>query len=187
MESRDYVDFFRKLYKRDEQMGIMRGKTIIVTGGSSGIGFAIAKRFREEGANVIIASRDKASGEKAAKQIGAKFVQCNVTDEKAVAKLFSLNQLDILVNNAGIYDYGKIDGLGLDDWNSVLDVNLKGVFLCTKCAMPLLKKTHGALSTSLQHWELKQRLEAVRTAFQKLEWICSPELARSKEQNMACG
>jgi 3(or 17)beta-hydroxysteroid dehydrogenase len=125
----------------------LAGKTAFVTGGASGLGEAIARRFVAEGATVIIADIDAAGGAALAAELGsaASFVRLDVTSEGDwLAALGSVagGRIDILVNNAGITTMGSIETLSLADFRTMLDIDLIGVFLGCKHAIPLMK-THG--------------------------------------------
>jgi 3(or 17)beta-hydroxysteroid dehydrogenase len=125
----------------------LAGKIAFVTGGASGLGEAIARRFVAEGATVIIADIDAAGGAALAAELGsaASFVRLDVTSEGDwLAALGSVagGRIDILVNNAGITTMGSIETLSLADFRTMLDIDLIGVFLGCKHAIPLMK-THG--------------------------------------------
>src|SRR3989338_7708532 len=121
----------------------LSGKTAIVTG-AVGIGYGIAYRLAEAGANVAIATRDlKEAGESVQKLIGkgwrAKAVQADVSIEEDVRRMVEISaaeygSIDILVNNAGIYPSIPVMQMTLSDFDKVLSINLGGVFLCTKYA-----------------------------------------------------
>jgi NAD(P)-dependent dehydrogenase (short-subunit alcohol dehydrogenase family) len=129
-------------------------KTAIITGGASGIGRAAALRFAAEGAQLVIADVNGDGGRETAQLIeqqGGKafFIETNVSDSKQVKDLVSATveaygKLDILFNNAGIGnpDVKSVD-LDEDDWDRIIDINLKGVFLGIKHAVPELKKAGG--------------------------------------------
>lgn len=129
-------------------------KTAIITGGASGIGRAAALRFAAEGAKLVIADVNGDGGRETAKLIeqqGGKalFFETNVSDSKQVKDLVSATveaygKLDILFNNAGIGnpDVKSVD-LDEDEWDRIIDINLKGVFLGIKHAVPELKKAGG--------------------------------------------
>ena len=129
-------------------------KTAIITGGASGIGRAAALRFAAEGAQLVIADVNGNGGRETAKLIeqqGGKafFIETNVSDSKQVKDLVSATveaygKLDILFNNAGIGnpDVKSVD-LDEDEWDRIIDINLKGVFLGIKHAVPELKKAGG--------------------------------------------
>ena len=119
------------------------GKTAIVTGGGLGIGYGIAERLAWAGANVVIAERSD-SGKDAADKLSSKgfrvaYVKTDVSVENDVKNLIdktvsTFGGIDILVNNAGIYPSIPVMDMSLKDFDTVLSVNLKGAFLCTKYA-----------------------------------------------------
>jgi NAD(P)-dependent dehydrogenase (short-subunit alcohol dehydrogenase family) len=127
-------------------MGKLDGKVAIVTGGGTGIGKGIARAFAAEGARVVIASRSEQTLNEAAGELGDK-VLAVPTDLKVEAQITALfertiaemGQLDILVNNSGVFEGGPIEDLSLETWQHVMDVNLTGVFLCTREAMRIMK------------------------------------------------
>ena len=115
----------------------LAGKHALVTGGSRGIGAAIARALIEAGARVTITGRDVEAGLSAARELGAAFVQMEVSDPVSVSTAFAhVSAIDILVNNAGQASsapFGKTDGAL---WQRMLDVNLSGPFYCTQAALP---------------------------------------------------
>jgi len=130
----------------------LSGKIALVTGGSRGIGFATAKILSENGAIVIITSKNQERLEKAASKIpNAVWITSdirNTNDVKNVVKkiIERFGKLDILVNNAGIFPKIKqLHEINEDEWNEVLDVNLTGQFRFTKEAIPYLQKTSGSI------------------------------------------
>ncbi|SHM43750.1 SDR family NAD(P)-dependent oxidoreductase [Roseibium suaedae] len=119
----------------------LKNKVAIVTGSARGIGFAIAKRFVMEGAKVIISDVDDDAGQAAQEELAAlgeaTYIHCNVAERLDVRNLIAetLNaygDIDILVNNAGIVAGGDFLDLDIDDFDRVLNVNLKGTFLCSQ-------------------------------------------------------
>jgi NAD(P)-dependent dehydrogenase (short-subunit alcohol dehydrogenase family) len=131
-------------------MGRLTGKVAVVTGGSNGLGEAIAARMPEEGAAVAVVDIDKAGGERVAGALsGASFHACDVTVEDEVRAAFDAvatehGRVDVLVNNAGIEGMNKpTDQLPLEEWNRVMAVNATAVFLCTKHAIPHLRASGG--------------------------------------------
>jgi NAD(P)-dependent dehydrogenase (short-subunit alcohol dehydrogenase family) len=134
----------------------LQGKVAIVTGGGQGIGKAIAQRFLIEGLKVVIAEIDEAAGEETAAEyenLGAiAFIPTDVSDQESVKNLVEKTSnkfggIDILVNNAALAnpENPPITELSLEDWNQTLAVNLTGAFLCTKHAVPYLRKNKGAI------------------------------------------
>jgi dihydroanticapsin dehydrogenase len=130
----------------------LSGKVALVTGGSRGIGFATAKILSENGANVIITSKNQERLEKSTLEIpnaiGIAADIRNTNDVKNVVKkiIEKFGKLDILVNNAGIFPkIKKLHEINEDEWNEVLDVNLTGQFRFTKEAIPYLQKTSGSI------------------------------------------
>lgn len=128
----------------------LKGKTAIVTGGAMGIGLGIARRLAEAGANTIIADLDEKAGNAAVKELddngqAAAFVKTDVAEESQVGNAvnFAINEyggIDILVNNAGIYPIIPIRQMAPADFEKILAVNLKGVFLFTKLAAEAMIK-----------------------------------------------
>lgn len=120
----------------------LSGKTAIVTGGTRGIGFGIAYRLAEAGANVVIACLKEREGERALKKLvdrgwKVKIVKADVSKEEDVKNMVefaveNFGSLDILVNNAGIFPSVPISAMRKEDFEKVIAVNLEGVFLCTK-------------------------------------------------------
>lgn len=135
-------------------MGKLSGKTAIVTGAAKGIGRGIAEAFAREGADVAIA--DIASAEQAQPALAAihqtgrnaLFVHTDVASEQQVQAMVetvleAFGHIDILVNNAGIFTQGLVEDLPVADWDRVLNVNLRGTFLCTHFVLPHLLKQGG--------------------------------------------
>ncbi|MEJ5377912.1 MAG: SDR family NAD(P)-dependent oxidoreductase [bacterium] len=123
-------------------------KVVIVTGAARGIGRAIAEGFLAEGAKVALADLDRAFLEKTVEQLGGGprliAVPCDVGRcvdvEDMVARVLEIwGRLDVLVNNAGIIRRGNIETVTEDDWEKVLEVNLKGAFLCSKAVVGIMK------------------------------------------------
>jgi 2-keto-3-deoxy-L-fuconate dehydrogenase len=121
-------------------------KHAIVTGGGSGIGLAIARRFASEGAAVTILERDEAAGEAAAGDLGGKatFARCDVSDSNDVQSVIDgLLSPDILVNNAGIAHIGNVENTSPEDFDRILSVNVKGVYHCLRSVIPRMKAQGG--------------------------------------------
>ncbi len=133
--------------------GRIEGKTAVVTGGCSGIGLATARRFAEEGANVVIGDLDDAKGPGIAEELGGTYVHVDVTDKDQVDALFktakdTYGSVDIAFNNAGISppEDDSILDTDLEAWKRVQDVNLTSVYLCCKAALPyMLEQRKGSI------------------------------------------
>lgn len=136
----------------------MENKTVIVTGGSRGIGYAIARTFAEQGANVVISSRTEETLNNAATQIQSDITGAEVTpipgdvsqaddaQHLITATLDQYESIDVLVNNAGINRDNILLRLKEKDWDDVLNTNLKGTFLCTKfVTRHMLKQRSGRI------------------------------------------
>ena len=123
------------------------GKTALVTGASSGIGAAIARLFARAGASVILMARDRARSEAVARELpGSRVLLCDITDESGLTQAFrSIERLDILVNNAAIGFVGNVEETSLPDFRYLFQVNVEGLFLVTRAAVPLLRASHGSI------------------------------------------
>jgi NAD(P)-dependent dehydrogenase (short-subunit alcohol dehydrogenase family) len=125
----------------------LKDKTAIVTGAGAGIGAATAELFAKEGAKVLVADYDEKSAKAVADRIGGVAVRADVRksdDAKAMvdACVKAFGRVDILVNNAGRGILGTVVTTKEEDWDDIMAVNLKGVFLCSKYAIPVMKG-HG--------------------------------------------
>ena len=124
-------------------MGLLESKIAVITGGGRGIGKATAQLFTNEGATVVIAEFDEVSGQSTAKELGANFIKTDVSNEESVNALFNFvssefGQLDILVNNAGILADSTLKKLDPDSFDAVINVNLRGVYLCGRAAADIM-------------------------------------------------
>ena len=122
----------------------LEGKVALVTGGASGIGEALVRRFVQEGATVYLADVDEKAGGAVAADAGCRFVGLDVTDEQAwsqaMAEVESRDgRLDVLCNNAGIISNQPIDETTMDGWSRVLDVNVTGTMLGCRSAIALMR------------------------------------------------
>ncbi|MHB1414649.1 MAG: SDR family NAD(P)-dependent oxidoreductase [Chloroflexota bacterium] len=136
--------------------GRLKGKVAVVTGGSRGIGFAIARGFAREGADVVIVSRNEeqvaAAGEEI-RRLGGQVLAlrvdvANPEDVERMAKSTEdrFGRLDILVNNAGIQIRGPSEEMAFESWKAVIDVHLTGAFLCAQAAgRMMLRQKSGSI------------------------------------------
>ena len=123
------------------------GRVALVTGGASGIGEQVSRIFTEAGAQVLICDLDKDKAERLASELpGAKALVCDITDETRVQQTFAgISHLDVLVNNAGIGLVGGVEDTSLSDFQKIFRINVEGLFLVTRAAMPLLLAAQGAI------------------------------------------
>ena len=144
----------------------MKEKIAIVTGAVSGIGFGIAKRLAEAGANVALLDINDEKGREAEEEIRkigvkAKFYRCDVTSsfqcKETVEKVFrDFGKIDILVNNAGVIVRKEVVETSEKEWDFVLGVNLKGVYLVSRYVIPYMAKTGGGSIINIgSGWGLK--------------------------------
>jgi len=128
----------------------IKGQSVIVTGGSKGIGKGIARVFANQGANVMIASRGVEDGEAAAAELGkgagnVRFTSCDVSDWDSVqamvnATVEAFGGLNIVCANAGGFPQTKIIDMDPKEWDEVMSINLRSAFLCVKAAIPQFEK-----------------------------------------------
>lgn len=133
----------------------LKDKVAIVTGASKGIGEGIAREFSREGANVVVVSRGESEGIKMADELGsaegrAMFVRTDVTKSEDIQALIAktietFGKLDILVNNAGYHISKNVEETSEQEWEFIQNTNLRSTFLCSKYAIPHLRKTRGNL------------------------------------------
>jgi len=123
----------------------LSGKKAIITGGSKGIGLAIAERMINEGASVVVTSRTETDVASVVGRLGdnAIGIVCDVADADACQRLVDetverLGRIDVLVNNAGLGIFKPISEMTVEEWQLQIDVNLGGVFYCSKAALPHL-------------------------------------------------
>ncbi len=123
-------------------------RAALITGGSSGIGLAIARMLRDEGFDLTLASRRAERLEAAAAELGAVAIAADVADPVACAELVAAHEtrfgrLDLLVNSAGIGIGGLVEDLPAKHFDLQFDVNVRGLFLVTRAAIPLLRASRG--------------------------------------------
>ncbi len=127
----------------------LQDKKAIITGGGSGIGEAICRRFAAEGADLAVLDCDADAGQGVADSLGGQFIQCDIADEQSVTSAFSQLQgppPDILVNNAGIAHIGEIITTCPEDFDRVMRVNVRGPYLCSRAALPaMLERGNGCI------------------------------------------
>ncbi len=132
----------------------LKNKVAIVTGATKGIGLACAQEYSAEGAKVVLTGRSRDLGEAAAEGIcktggDALFVPCNVADSRQVQNLIDttvkhFGQLDIMLSNAGTNGKAEFLDVTEEDWDRIINTNLKGIFLCgQKAAKQMVKQGHG--------------------------------------------
>jgi 3-oxoacyl-[acyl-carrier protein] reductase len=129
---------------------MLKGQTAIVTGAGKGIGRAIALSFAREGMNVVLSSRTKSDLDNTAEEVGnaggnSLVIPTDVTRLQAVENLVgqtldSFGRIDVLVNNAGIGVFAPVEELHIADFDKMFNVNMRGVFLCTRTVLPHMKK-----------------------------------------------
>jgi NAD(P)-dependent dehydrogenase (short-subunit alcohol dehydrogenase family) len=132
-----------------------RDKGVVVTGGAQGIGKGIVEGFLQEGARVAVVDLEEGSAAATAQQFkdlgDVSAIQCDVTSRPDVERMIAtslerLGNLDVLVNNAGVASMAPCIDLTDDQWDLVMDVNVRGVFLCTQAVLPhMLDRGSGAI------------------------------------------
>ena len=131
-------------------------KVAVITGGSKGIGYAVAESLLKEGYCVAITSRTIESANEAASKLVAHgdvlAIEADVKDYQSQQEAINLvlekwGQIDVLIANAGIGNFGSIEELSLDDWHETIDTNLTGVFYSIKASLDAIKKTKGYIIT----------------------------------------
>lgn len=139
-----------------------KNKTVIVTGGAGGIGFAIASRFASEGANIVpvdinMDHLQKAQSDLKSKNGSAVWIsQCDVSNEQQVEKTIEgaiehFGSVDVIVNNAGLMIFKKLEETTSNDWNRILNVDLLGAFYFTKYAFLKMKPGGSIINISSIH------------------------------------
>ena len=134
---------------------MLKGKTAIVTGGTRGIGFAIVKKYLENGANVVLAGSRQESVEKALKQLSAyegriMGIWPDLCDPEAGARDFAavkerFGRVDILANNAGVSSRTSLYEYTLEEFSKIMEINVKAVFVCSQAAARIMKEQGGGV------------------------------------------
>jgi 3-oxoacyl-[acyl-carrier protein] reductase len=122
----------------------LKHRVALVIGAARGIGAAIAERFIEEGASVVIADCDEAPGTAMAARLGCTFLPADITSKADAERAVSTpvqrhGRLDILVQNAGIYPWTLIENIEPEEWDHVMAVNLRGTYLAARAALPPMR------------------------------------------------
>ena len=130
----------------------METKIIVISGGSSGIGYAYANALSEKN-KVIIISRNEENLKKVSNELKCEFEICDITNSDSIIDCLNKigkkhNKIDVLINNAGIWIDGPLENNNYDEIAESIDTNLKGQIFLTKAALPLLKKANKALIVS---------------------------------------
>ena len=128
---------------------------VVITGGSRGIGAAAVERFAARGDRVwFFYAQNEGAARAVAEKTGATAIRCDVSDSAAVEAAFrQIPDVDILICNAGISVSGLINQLAEEDWDRLFDINVKGIYLCVKAAMPaFLRKHSGSIITVSSVW-----------------------------------
>jgi NAD(P)-dependent dehydrogenase (short-subunit alcohol dehydrogenase family) len=132
----------------------LTGRTAIITGGSKGLGLAMAAGLASAGANIMLVNRNTGEGMAAARQVtedfgvkaisfGADITQKEQTEAMAKIAIDTFGRIDILINSAGINIRGPIDEVSAEDFNKVMDVNVNGTWLCCRAVTPHMKRNMG--------------------------------------------
>lgn len=160
-------------------MASMQDRVVLVTGGGQGLGAAICHTLGRDGAKVVLADvnsegLDKTAGEMNAAGCNVSTKQMDVTDRKTVEKVLAevadeLGRIDVIVNNAGV-DYTKaIEDIEYEEWDKVIDVNLRGPFIVSKAALPYLKKSANGHIVNIASTACK-RTWANASAYHASKW-----------------
>jgi len=130
----------------------VKGKNIIITGGSLGIGKETARTLVEKGANVLITGRSESRLIEAKRYTGAKIIEFDISDHENISdnavKCIDIleGRVDVLINNAGIHVDELVNKMNPNNWKNVIDVNLTGTFNCSKSVLPqMIKQNYGSI------------------------------------------
>ena len=139
------------------QTGTLAGRVVLVSGGAQGIGRAIVERFQKEGAQTVLLDCDRQTGEATVRELSAcptclapGFVYADLRQQAEIQQAIQqvgerFGRIDILVNNAGVEIAKSFPEITFDDWNLILEVNLRGAFLLTQAALPFFPERGGAI------------------------------------------
>lgn len=135
----------------------LAGKTAIITGGAGAFGTALGFEFAGKGASVVVADLDGVAAERVAEEIGRQSgvstlgIGCDVRQEVDVQKMVeqtvaAFSRVDVLVNNAGIFPMGALSQTTVEDWDNIMAINVRGVFLCSKHVIPqMIEQKSGCM------------------------------------------
>jgi 3-oxoacyl-[acyl-carrier protein] reductase len=137
----------------------LKDKVVIVTGAGRGIGKAIALRFAEEHSRLVLAARTKKEIDEVAQEVRRKGVEAlsvptDVSTEEQVDRLVTtahktFGRIDVLVNNAGFGIFSRVADMKTDDFQSMFDVNVRGVFLCTRAVLPYMAEQNDGVIVNI--------------------------------------
>lgn len=180
------------------------GKTVIITGATSGIGAETAKEFAEEGAEVLLLGRSRERGALVEEQIREKggkavFLPCDVRSEESVVRIKqeiekSYSGIDVLFNNAGVFMTSALQDITSEDWKKSFETNVDGVLYMTKHFMEMLQKNRGTIINNasvsgLQTWNSGTKnyiYGASKAAVIKLSKLCALNYAEHVRVNCIC-
>ncbi|WP_406661503.1 SDR family oxidoreductase [Methanolobus sp. ZRKC3] len=144
----------------------LKGQTAIVTGGGRGIGRAICLSLADEGANIVVTSRTEEEIQQTRQMVEDTGASClaistDIREEEGVKKLISktmdvFGKIDILVNDAGVAYRKPLQDISTDEYDEIMDTNVKGMFLCTKYALPHILKSDSARIVNISSGAGKQ-------------------------------
>lgn len=127
--------------------GIHQDKVIIITGSSRGIGYSFAEYLANEGANIVIIGRYVETAQAAAEKLPTNSiaVQCDISSEEDTLRMVervmeTYGKIDVLINNAGIFPVKTFSAMTLDEWKSVIDIDLTGTFIASHAVYKVLEK-----------------------------------------------
>ncbi|HEV7663372.1 MAG TPA: SDR family NAD(P)-dependent oxidoreductase [Chloroflexota bacterium] len=129
----------------------LEGKRALITGGTSGIGETTAELFVQQGARVAIVGRDRQRGESLQRSLGVDFIACDVSQPAAVSEMVDqamqrLGAIDVLFNNAGIINFGSVVTADVDEWDTLMSTNVRGVFLVSRAVLPhMIRAGRGSI------------------------------------------
>ncbi|HSJ84987.1 MAG TPA: SDR family NAD(P)-dependent oxidoreductase [Acidimicrobiia bacterium] len=171
--------------------GRFQHRTVVVTGAAAGIGRATAAAFGEAGASVFVVDVDEDGGAASVAGIeGSRYLHCDLTSEEDVATTVAAidsasGQIDVLVNNAGGFPAALgLEDTTLEEWHRIIDVNLTSVFLMTRAALPLLRRSEagrivnlGSLAGQTAGWQTAPPYVAAKAGVHGLTRALAAELA----------